>query len=111
MNRASVSDEIEAFLARHNQTNDEIAFTHPLEFRCAVLLQPLNARGTFSVDELGLNVHTPGTRQYFFAWEDIFRIEFKAHSIKLFLRYEPVVTIHGAVRAAVIGFFNQMEAM
>lgn len=109
MNRASVSDEIEAFLARHNQVNDEIAFTHPLEFRCAVRLEPPGDRGTFSVDEGGITVKTAGERWHVFMWEDIFRIEFKPHSIKLYLRYEPVVTIHGAVRAAVIGFFNQME--
>jgi len=109
MNKASVSDEIEAFLTRHNQAHDEIAFMHPLEFRAAVVIDPEHARGTFSVAADGIHVHTPGTKQYFYAWSDIFRIEFKPHSIKLYLRYEPVITIHGAVRAAVIGYFNQME--
>lgn len=109
MKRSSVQAEIEAFLARQNEENDEVAFAHPRDFRAAVMVQPAGERGTFRVDDAGITVQTPGDRRFDFMWEDIFRIEFKPHSVKLYLRYEPVVTIHGAVRAAIIGLFNQME--
>lgn len=110
MRRSSMQAEIEAFLTRHNQDHDEVAFAHPRDFRAAVLVQPAGERGTFRVDDAGITVQTAGERRFDFLWEDVFRIEFKPHSVKLYLRYEPVITIHGAVRAAIIGLFNQMEA-
>jgi hypothetical protein len=104
----SLVDDIEAFLARQNDENDIIAFNDPRHFSCMVMLQPQGARGTFSVDEEGIDVRC-GERWYTYPWAEIFQMRMNPHSVKLFLRYEPVVTIHGAVRAAILGLFHKME--
>ena len=113
MHPNSVSDEIEAFQGRPNDPNEQTAFDRPYDFSCAVSVQydeptkETHTRGIFKMYPEGVTVDTTA-RRYEWSWDEICTMTMNAHQAKMFLVNGSVITIVGAVRAALLGAMYRM---